>query len=127
MQEKVAQEKKELVRVSNELDELIENPTQNRLSIRQKINEFTSHLSNIGGWCDKNAQAYINSMVRELALISLESWRMSLFKDMDMHHFYAIKLKPLLVLANGIQIDFRKYPFRIIGIGFGKFRAFLER
>jgi hypothetical protein len=112
----VMQEKKKLVKVSKDLLKLIENPKSNQLLlINQKIIEFTSHLSNIGSFCDKKTQENINLIVIVLAAIAPEA------------EPYPKLLKTLCVFANGIQIDFSQHPFKIVNIELGAIRAFFKR
>ena len=123
----VIQEKKRLVKVSKNLLKLIENSKLNQLLlINQKIIEFTSHLSTIGSFCDKKTQDRINLIVIELANIVQKS---DLWADCGVIDiFYANRLKPLCVFANGIQIDFRRRPFRIVNIELlGTIKALFKR
>ncbi len=94
----------------------------NVVSVQQKILEFVEHLSNIGSFCDRGTQNAIHSMTQGLTASSLDSdqiiWLSPLIYD-------------LLATGIGVQIDFNKRPFRMIGIDLkpleGKIRAVLKR
>ena len=76
------------------------------LAFGKKGLEFIEHLSNLAGFCDKNAQQAIAIAVRYLSTLIIDPNQL----------FSKTHLKAILPLVIGIQVDFnRKPPFRAFG------------
>ena len=74
-----------------------------RLEIDGLLLQVSKHLANIAGFCDGRTQDWTHNAVRLLALcmVSPSSY---------------IDLKAVLPFIVGIQVDFTKRPFRVVGL-----------
>ena len=95
--------------VAKELFALVKDyPEQiNEVGFRNKALEFIKHISNLAGFCNREAQYKISLVVGELTAMIVDPNRFELFT--------ATKVKAIIPLALGIQVDFTKRPFRVVG------------
>jgi len=116
--ELVKKEREALVRVSKELLTLLHVDNPNEVKIEKKILELTGHLANIGGFCDKDTREKIHE-IKNLLTFSIG------------HPAFYVELKLSLPHIVGIEVDFTKRPFKIIGFELEvlkqKFKALLKR
>ncbi len=101
-----------MVKIRQEILRLTETPRKEVLEIDQlavgnKLLEFISHLSNIGGFCDKDTRRVIYDLERFLAgsVIDPSLW------------LTASLVNVVVAMTIGIQIDFNSRPFKLIGLG----------
>jgi len=119
----VISEKKKMMKVAQEIVSLVNNPQKDHVLIRQKILEFLCHLSNIGGFCDGNSQQQIHRITEYLAS--------TIMQDEPVADLWYKLLCGVCVRAIGIQVDFTKKPFRVMGLDIkalgAQFKALFER
>ena len=114
----VMQEKEAMVRVGQELLELCGTDWNHKIdamAFDKKTLEFVEHLSNIAGFCDNEDRSAIWAGVRELTAMAIDPNRLE--------NFTHTKMKLILTMAVGIQVDFAKRPFRVFGLDVGAFGA----
>ena len=105
----VLKEKNAMVAVGKELFALSK-PYPEKIdeaAFRNKALEFINHLTNIAGFCDSDAKYALHGAVRQFAAMILDPNRIELFTDTN--------VKALVPLAIGVQVDFNKKPFRLVG------------
>lgn len=96
----------EILKIVKKIEEKGELDSQDRFTIRTKINEIVSSLSIIVGFCDRNAQ----NLVRELAIVGLLNTVLTNIEKMD----YILKrdLEIFCTVVNSLIVDFNKRPFK---------------
>ncbi len=103
----VLKEKDAMVAVGKELFALSK-PYPEKIdeaAFRSKALELINHLTNIAGFCDKDAKHALHGAVRQFAAMMLDPNRLELFTDTN--------VKALIPLIIGVQVDFTKKPFRV--------------
>ena len=121
----VTQEKDAMVTVAKELFALVKDyPEQiDEAAFRNKALEFIKHITNLAGFCDKEAQYKISLVIRELTAMIID--------PNALVNFTSTKVRAIIPLAIGIQVDFTNRPFRVIGFtveGLGaKVKGILKR
>ena len=120
MREKDAMETvgKELITVAKEYPAEID-----ETAFRNKALEFIKHITNLAGFCDDRSRAAIHALVAEFSAMIIDPNRFELFTS--------IKVKALVPLAIGLQVDFNKKPFRLVNFSVealgAKVKAVLKR
>ncbi len=104
----VRSEKDSMVKVAHEILALIEGYPRSRkeldeLEIRKKLMEFTNHLSIIGGFCDRGTK---------LAILNMQ---LVITQGVIAPSLSAGRLRMIMAIAIGIQVDFTAHPFRAVG------------
>jgi hypothetical protein len=123
--DRVIGEKKEMVKVGQNLLPLLDKASKSEEvsgsvwgQIDSDILELCGHLGIIKGFCDRPTQEMISRLV----------WLLNYF---DTYLRMSEALKTLLPFVMGLEVDFNKRPFRVVGIDIealrGKFSAYLER
>lgn len=121
----VMKEKEAMVRAGKELLELAKSYPEkiDELAFGNKALEFIQHLSNMGGFCDNKTKAAIFAVVRDFTAMVIQPNRLEIFT--------ATKVRLLVPMAIGIQVDFTKRPFRVFGLDLkafgGQVRATVKR
>lgn len=122
MIDKVMQEREKMVKVAKKIVCLINNPKRDHVAIKQEIYEFLGHLANIGSFCD---QGFQNALT--VAIIEISAF---LVLDDPTDGFYNA-LRAFCGVAIGVQVDYNKKPFLVIGLSVGafgaKFKVIFER
>ena len=77
--------------------------TIDKATIRSKLLEFIKHLSNVAGFCDGPSRKAIVKMTDMLSFGAIDPLVLA-------HQ------RGILALAIGIQVDFAKKPFRVVGL-----------
>ncbi len=117
--EAVTKEKYALVTSAQKILELIENNDE-RLSIEKEILNVANHLSIIGGYCSNDSRKTIEicNMILRNAVGSKN--------PVVFRHYKENRLKPLMVEIVSVEVDFKKKPFKIIGLKIDFIRGLLE-
>ena len=115
----VMKEREEMVKAGQEILVLIgrfpyKTPAPDRTAIQKKLLEFTSHLSNIGGFCGGNWTRF---------MFDLESYLGLAMVSLNFNMGSAPFLTGFMNMAVGIQVDFTKRPFRLFGFDTKAFNA----
>lgn len=108
----VMKERSALVDVSKELlallDKSLSSPSRvksshDEIEIQRLYLKVSEHLANIGGFCDRGTRNAIFAVQELLAIATLE----------PLANLFVKGLLPVIV---GIQVDFTKKPFKVVGI-----------
>ncbi len=113
----VSMEKELMVIIGKELLELSRHYPEkiDELTFGKKALEFIKHLSMLGGFCDKRTQSAISAVVREFTALMIDPNMLENFTD--------TKVRMMIPMAIGIQVDFTKRPFRVFGLDVKAFHA----
>src|SRR2546426_591460 len=106
-----------MVTVGQELLELsLRYPAKiDELAFGKKALEFIKHLSMLGGFCNDRAQSAISAIVNEFTALMIDPNMLENFTD--------TKVRMLIPMAIGIQVDFTKRPFRVFSMDLKAFHA----
>ena len=113
----VSKEKEAMVTVGIELLELSRHYLEkiDELVFSRKALEFIKHLSMLGGFCDDRTRSFISEVVGEFTALMIDPNLLENFTD--------TKVRMLIPMAIGIQVDFTKRPFRVFGLDVKAFHA----
>ncbi len=123
----IMKERESMVRVGQEILALLGNypyktPKPDRIEVQKKLMEFTSHLTNISGFCDSHWRRAIFNLSYHLDMSMV---------GLTLHASDAPFLVGILNMAVGIQVDFTKRPFRLVGFDVralnARLKAFVKR
>jgi hypothetical protein len=69
--------------------------------INRLLIDISTHLSNIGGFCDERSRKSISAVVKFLSVVMITPMAY-------------LQLKSLLPIISGLEVNFNKRPFKII-------------
>jgi signal transduction histidine kinase len=95
----------EILAIAKKIEEEESLNSQDRFTIKTKINEIVSSLSIIAGFCDKDAQ----NLVKEITRMSIFN---ILVSDTKIDVALKIYLECFCTIVNSLTVDFNKTPFR---------------
>jgi len=102
----IREEREKMSKVGQRILTLLDAPKIDTTEVGRCVVELSAHLGNIGGFCDKDSQESIDEM---------RCW-LGLFTNGDVYYALLTQRLPSII---GIQVDWKKKPFKLIGIEFG--------